>query len=177
MQPPEIIETQRLRLRQPRMEDADTIFQSYTQDPEVVKYLTWRPHKNIEETRAFLGGILKRAENSTKFPYAIERKSDGQLLGMLEIRLDGHMADAGYVLAKAYWGKGYMTEALKAVVDRSLDQVAIYRFWSLCDVANPASARVMEKAGLKREGILLRRIIHPNISDEPRDVYCYSIVK
>lgn len=159
------------------MEDADKIFHSYTQDPEVVKYLTWRPHKSIEETRGFLQSILKRGQNETKFPYVIERKTDNHLLGMFEIRLDGQMADMGYVLAKPHWGKGYMTEAVKAFVEWGLTQDGIFRIWSICDTENPASAKVMEKAGMKCEGILRRRIIHPNVSDEPRDVYCYSIVK
>jgi hypothetical protein len=53
----------------------------------------------------------------------------------------------------------------------------IFRVWALCDVDNLASARVMEKVGMQREGILRRWILHPNLSDEPRDVYCYSVVK
>lgn len=177
MKPPEIFETPRLRSRPPRMEDAEPIFESYAQDLDVVKYLIWRPHKNIGETRAFLRSILKISENSAKFPYVIDRKSDGKLLGMFEIRLDGHMADMGYVLAKTHWGQGYMTEATQAFVDWALAQSGIYRIWSICDIENLASAKVMEKVGMQREGILRRQIIHPNISDEPRDVYCYSIVK
>ena len=153
MKPPEIIETTRLRLRPPKMEDADKIFLGYAQDPEVVKYLTWHPHKNIEETRNFLESLLKIPENNTKFTYVIDRKPDGQLLGMFEIRLDGYMADVGYVLAKTYWRKGYMTEALKAFVDWGLAQSGIFRIWSICDIDNPGSARVMEKVGMKREGI------------------------
>ena len=58
-----------------------------------------------------------------------------------------------------------------------LAQPEIFRIGSVCDVENPASARVMEKAGMQREGILRRWIIHPQMSDQPRDCYCYSIVK
>jgi len=55
MKPPEIIETQRLRLRPPVMAGADVIFTEYAQDAEVAKYMIWRPHKNIKETRDFVG--------------------------------------------------------------------------------------------------------------------------
>ncbi len=58
-----------------------------------------------------------------------------------------------------------------------LAQNGLVRLWSICDIDNPASGRVMEKAGMKLEGILPSKISHPNLSDEPRDVYCYSIVK
>jgi RimJ/RimL family protein N-acetyltransferase len=70
-----------------------------------------------------------------------------------------------------------MPEAARAIVDWGLSQNAIFRIWALCDVDNLASARVMEKIGMEKEGILRRCIIHPNVSDDPRDVYCYSMVK
>jgi RimJ/RimL family protein N-acetyltransferase len=58
-----------------------------------------------------------------------------------------------------------------------LKQQAIFRIWAVCDVDNAASARVMEKAGMQREGVLRRWSVHPNISAEPRDSFCYAIVK
>jgi ribosomal-protein-alanine N-acetyltransferase len=177
MRPPKEFVTPRLRLRTPRLEDAEAIFKNYAQDPEVVKFLTWEPHQSVEQTRAFLQVILNGSQAAVQFPYVIELRPDGPLLGMIECRREGTMADLGCVLAKVHWGKGYMTEAVKALVDWGLSQNDIFRIWSMCDLENPASARVMEKAGMTREGILRRRMIHPNVSDEPRDVYCYSIVK
>jgi [ribosomal protein S5]-alanine N-acetyltransferase len=70
-----------------------------------------------------------------------------------------------------------MTEIVKKLADWALKRGGIYRVWSVCDVDNRASARVMEKAGMRREGILRRWSMHPTISDEPRDSYCYSITK
>jgi RimJ/RimL family protein N-acetyltransferase len=80
----------------------------------------------------------------------------------------------GYVIARAEWGKGYATEALRAVIEDGLAQPEITRVAAVCDVENLASARVMEKASMVKEGILVRHMVHPNISDEPRDVYSYS---
>jgi len=107
----------------------------------------------------------------------IVRKSDHELVGMLELRIDHWRADLGYVIAQEYWGNGYATEVTKSVVEWALMQADIFRVWATCDVENPASARVLEKAGMQREGILRRFTVHPNISDEPRDSYCYSAVK
>ena len=59
----------------------------------------------------------------------------------------------------------------------ALSQYGIWRLWSVCDVENAGSARVMEKAGLSREGLLRRWIIHPNLSDEPRDCFVLAKVK
>jgi RimJ/RimL family protein N-acetyltransferase len=70
-----------------------------------------------------------------------------------------------------------MTEAVRVVVDWLLSQPDIYRVFATCDVDNPASAKVMEKAGTKYEGLLRRYMIHPNISAEPRDCLMYARVK
>jgi ribosomal-protein-alanine N-acetyltransferase len=107
----------------------------------------------------------------------MELKSDGTLMGMLEMRLVGYKADFGYGIARQYWGNGYTTEAVQALVQWALDQEEIYRVWAVCDLENIGSARVLEKAGLEREGILRRYSIHPLLSSEPRDCYSYSIVK
>lgn len=70
-----------------------------------------------------------------------------------------------------------MTEAVRAVVDWAIGQPEMHRVWAVCDVDNKASARVLEKAGMEREGILRRWSIHPNISEFPRDCICYAKVK
>ena len=70
-----------------------------------------------------------------------------------------------------------MTEALLEVVDWAMRQDSIWRIGAVCDIENPASARVMEKAGLRREGILRRWIIHPNIGSEPRDCFSYAKIR
>jgi ribosomal-protein-alanine N-acetyltransferase len=177
MRPPKIIETPRLTLRPPLAPDAEAIFSGYAQDAEVTKYLIWRPHKNVEETRDFVRHCMLAWEDGSTFPWIITRKDDGRLIGMIESRVKEFGINIGYVLARAQWGCGYMPEAARAVVDWGLSQDGIFRVWALCDVDNIASARVMEKVGMQREGILRRSIIHPNVSDDPRDVYCYSVVK
>ena len=177
MKPPKTFETARLVLRLPRMHDAESIFNKYAQDPEVSKYLFWRPHENIEITREFLRRCIRCWEDETAFPWIITLKAYSSLLGMIELRVNRYQADFGYGIARPYWGNGYTTEAVIAVVDWAIEQESIFRVWAICDIENAASARVLEKAGLQREGILRRFTIHPNIRNEPRDCFCYSIVK
>ena len=73
--------------------------------------------------------------------------------------------------------RGLMTEVLTEVVNWALNQPGIFRIGAVCDVENIGSARVMEKAGMTREGLLRRYSVHPNVGPEPRDVFIYAIVK
>ena len=174
---PDTVETPRLHLRRPVPTDADRIFQAYAQDPEVTRYLVWVPHTTVETTRKFIDFCQDRWANSLAFPYVLTRKEDGELLGMIEIRPNGHRADFGYVLARSYWGNGLMPEAIAALAKITLGLPTIYRMEATCDVQNTASARVLEKSGFSREGLLRRYIIHPNISAEPRDSLLYARTK
>jgi RimJ/RimL family protein N-acetyltransferase len=104
-------------------------------------------------------------------------KPDDRLVGMIGCRFDQQGASLGYALARKLWGNGYMSEAVSAVADWALAQEALHRVWAVCDTANGASARVMERAGMTREGILRRWLAFPNISDTPRDCFVYSRIR
>lgn len=177
LQIPTSFESERLRLRKPLLEDAAAIFEGYAADPEVTRYLLWAPHRSVADTRGFLARCLSVWELGSAYPYIIERREDGQLLGMIEMRVTDFAVDLGYVLARPSWGQGIMSEAARALVEWAIAQPGIYRVWAYCDVDNGASARVMEKAGMEYEGTLRRYSRHPNASDEPRDVLVYARVK
>ena len=177
MRPPDTFETERLRLRVPVFSDAQRIFDTYARDPDATRYLIWQPHKTIEETHIFLKRCAEGRLNGNDFPWAVTLKESSELIGMVGLRLNGFKADIGYVLARPYWGKGFATEAVRAILSWALAQPEVYRVWAMCDVDNLASARVLEKVGMKREGVMRRSQIHPGISAEPRDSYCYAIVK
>jgi [ribosomal protein S5]-alanine N-acetyltransferase len=174
MKSPQTLETERLLLRQPTNKDIVAIFEQYARDLEVTKYLSWQPHKSIKETENYINRCILVWANNSAFPYVLVQKENARLIGMIEIRIDKHKADFGYVLAKPEWGKGFMSEAMQVLTDWALRQDKIYRVWAVCDVENIASARVMEKVGMQREGLLKRWLIHPNVSKEPRDCYCYA---
>ncbi len=177
MKTPKLVETLHLILRKPRMDDAPAIFAGWTQDTEVTRYLTWRPHQRLEQTEEFIRGCLSAWEGETRFPYVITCKENDTPIGMIDPRIESHQVGIGYVMNKAYQRNGYMTEATCAIIDWTFQQPSIYRVYATTDVENIASRRVMEKAGMQCEGVLRKYVIHPNISDVPRDCYMYAIVK
>ena len=175
--PPKSLKTDRLSLRKAKLADAEAIFRQYATDPEVTKYVSWRAHRNLEETRDYMRMCSLAWDVGKAFHWVIECVADKQVMGMMIARVDAEKWELGYVLARQHWGQGFMTEALKGLIAWALKEKNIYRVWAVCDVDNLASARVMEKSGMQREGVLRRWSVHPNLSPEPRDSYCYAIVK
>lgn len=170
-------ETDRLIVRPPRLEDAPALFRNYTQDAEVTKYLTWEPHTNIGQTLEWVEYCASKDGDPDAIILALCDKASDEAIGMLEFRIDGFKAEFGYVLAKRFWGRGLMTEAMRPALAHVFDLPRVYRIWAVHDVDNPASGKVMQKLGLIFEGVIRRFTIHPNVSAEPRDVRMYSLVK
>ena len=177
MKPPERIETERLVLRKLRLDDAPAVFAGWTQDKEVTRFLTWRPHQTIEQTKEFIQSCLSAWGYESRFPCMITLKENDEIVGMIDPRIEGSKVGIGYVAAHSHWGKGYVTEATRAIIAWAFQQSLIYRVYATTDVENVASRRVLEKVGMQCEGVLRKYIIHPNISDVPRDSYIYAIVK
>ena len=174
---PDTFQTTRLMLRPIAPEDAGPIFDSYAQDPDVARYVTWRPHRSRNDTTAFIDLCLATPADAAR-TYVLVNRQDRTIRGIFGLRQTApHRLEFGYALARRWWGQGLMTEALIEVVHWALRQPAIFRISAVCDVENIGSARVMEKAGLAREGVLRRWLVHPNISDEPRDCFSYARVR
>lgn len=170
---PDVMGTRRLILRKPRVDDAYLIFSAYAKDQEVTRYLTWKPHSSVEETLEFVHRAIDAWDKEEAYTWIITLRESSEVIGSIDLRVESN-ANLGYVLAKPYWNLGYMTEAVRAVVAWAIEQDSVDRVWAVCDVENLASARVLEKAGLLREGILHHWIVLPNRSIEPRDCYCYA---
>lgn len=177
MRLPDTITTARLRLRPAAIEDAEALFEGWGRDPEVARYLTWRPYDDVALVRAYLVDAVDARARGVRYLWSIELRDSGRLVGQISAVPEGPRVNLGWVLGRAWWGRGLMTEAVRAVAETALGEPTVFRVWAVADVDNPASARVMEKAGMTYEGTLRRWIVHPNISDEPRDVLCYAKVR
>lgn len=176
--PPESFTTDRLIARMPRPADAAAVFAAYASDPVATRYLTWKPYATVEPLAEFFAKQPARwGDSDRQCNYLLCPKDTDTPIGSISVNLiEPGKALFGYVLGRAHWGKGYMTEALRYLVDWALAQPEIHRAWAFCDIDNPASARVMEKAGMVREGILRRWHVAPNISAEPRDcIVCAKV--
>ncbi|MGE5179254.1 MAG: GNAT family N-acetyltransferase [Bacteroidota bacterium] len=174
--PPEHFDTKRLHLRRPTPADAADVFE-YASDPEVTRYLGFPTHRSLETSEGFLRSLPPPGPDSDRFAWAITLLGSDRLIGVVEIRIRATRADVGYVLTRRCWGQGYMTEAVSPIVEWAREQGSIHRVWATCDVENRASARVLEKVGMQREGILRQWEVNPNMGNAARDHYCYSIVR
>jgi [ribosomal protein S5]-alanine N-acetyltransferase len=165
------IATARLVLRRLTADDAEAIF-TYAGDSEATRYMSWPKHRSLDDTRRFIEFALAHWEHQGIGAYLIER--DGVVVGSTGLDPDGReRALTGYILARHAWGCGYATEACHAMMQlgRSL---GFLRIGAQCHVDHLASARVLEKSGMRFEGILQRQIVLPNLSDELQDVRSYA---
>lgn len=173
-----ILRTDRLILRPPTLDDAEGLFHAYASDPEVTRFLRWTPKASAEEVRDFLVTAVTNSGQGIELHWVLETREGHSPIGMITAWYsEEHGAEVGFVLSRKEWGRGYMSEAAAAVVDWLLEQPSVFRVWAYCDCENAASARVLEKVGLEKEGLLRRWTVHPNISTEPRDAFIYSKVR
>lgn len=153
------IETERLILRPFRVSDAEQMFYNWASDSEVTKYLTWSPHENAAFTKKLLEDWVSHYTDESYYQWCIELKESSQAIGSIGVVkiLDYiEAASMGYCIGKAYWRKGIMTEALRAVIKFLFDEVEVNRIHAAHDTDNPASGLVMKKCGMKYEGTLIQ---------------------
>jgi RimJ/RimL family protein N-acetyltransferase len=162
------LSTPRLRLRRPQRADAALIFTDFGADPEVMRFLAWRPHASLPDAEAALARRLERLANGVEYSWILESSPDGTALGLISAWQEGALLELGFALARSCWGRGLMREAVAAVCDWAFATGAVRRVWASCDIENTASARVLEKAGLASRGRFERAIVRPNLGPEPR---------
>ena len=166
--------TDRLRLRRPQLADAEAVFAAYANDARVTRYVTWTAHEDVAETREYLATVARQWADGSQYVWLLEQHDTGAVVGAISACDGAHGISIGFVLGLRHWGRGLMSEAARALVADAVGQPAVYRVWATHDVDNPASGRVMANAGMVREGLLRRWLIHPNISNEPRDAVAYA---
>jgi RimJ/RimL family protein N-acetyltransferase len=174
---PAQFQTDRLTLRWQEMTDAEAMLARYTSDVSVCRFMSWRPHQSLSETEDFIRRGIDERELGSVYNWLIFLRQDESLLGSIGFGVRPHQVQFGYCLARDAWGNGYATEAALKVVEVALEDAAIWRVQAYCDVEHPASARVLEKAGLNLEGTLKKYIVLPNLGEVPRDVLIYARVR
>ena len=171
-----LIKTERLILKDLSMEDLEGFFE-YASNKEVGTRSTWKPHESLEESREILGEFV----DSKEF-FSIYTREDGKFIGIVGLHEDElkrmpkeKCREIGYGLHYDYWGKGYMAEASKEVIKFAFENLGLELITGYTSKENKRSKRVLEKIGLKYEG-LLRKAWH-NYKGDYRDRYCYSILR
>lgn len=150
------LETERLLLRPPELRDAVAITR-WMSDYDVAKNLTRAPHPYSEDdARRFVARVTDQMARRQAHVFAIVRKDDWRLIGCTGLHLDEGRNEIGYWLGKPYWNRGYATEALQrllAFAFRELRLACVMAGWFY---DNPASGRVLEKAGFLPGGTEVR---------------------
>jgi RimJ/RimL family protein N-acetyltransferase len=151
----EVTRTERLLLRDLKEADWHSIHY-YASDPEVVRYMNWGPNTQ-EETKAFIQRALAGQNEKPRRNYtlAIVARNENTLIGGCSIYVsnpENREGWIGYCFNRLFWGQGYATETAKALVDFGFNRLSLHRIFATCDPANTASAHVLEKVGMKREG-------------------------
>ncbi len=149
----------------------------YASDPEVVRYMEWGPNTE-EESRIFVRRAIagQRQEPRRDCGFAIVLRTEEKLIGgcgVFRSKPDSREGWLGYCLNRRFWGRGYATEAAAALLAFGFRELKLHRIFATCDVANAASARVMEKVGMAREGRLRE---HKQVKGKWRDSYVYAIL-
>lgn len=173
----EVTRTERLLLRDLMEADWQSVH-SYASDPEVVRYMNWGPNTE-EETKGFIQRALAGQNEKPRRNYtvAIVVRNENELIGGCSIcvsNVDNREGWIGYCLNRHFWGKGYATETANALVDFGFDKLSLHRIFATCDPANTASAHVLEKIGMKREGRIRE---HMWAKGKWRDSLLYAILE
>lgn len=147
------MQTQRLILRDITASDFDCMHRLRTH-PEVTRYMDYIQSESEQDTRDWVQGTMHHNALVPRqsFNLTIVRQAENAILGWIglgyaEDTTYGEL-DFGYALLPEYWGQGYATEALRAILSLGFERFPVQAIAGECDAANLASARVMEKAGM-----------------------------
>lgn len=172
------INTERLLLRRVKLDDAENMFAGWSNDKEIIRYMTWNAYDKTEQAKRFIAFCLE--QNNTQedacawaaelavfcleqyetgedvYRWTIELKEEGKAVGMIDVADSFPKIKAAqieYALSRAYWSKGIMSEALTAVIAYLFENTDYNRIEAAHHVNNPASGKVMQKSGMRFEGI------------------------
>ena len=144
------ISTPRLTLRPICMDDLEARH-AYCSDPENTRYMMFLPNASLEETEAFIREAVAEMAKPEPKCYEFTIFLDGAQIGGANIETHGEgQWTLGWILDKRYWGRGYATEAVRALMDWARGSLTVRRFTAYCDSENAASYRLMERLGMRR---------------------------
>lgn len=170
------LETERLILRAPTMEDVEWFF-SLRSDEEFMKYMHRPVIKEMSEAQAFVQNFLDRAESETGLQWVLEEKASGQPVGYAgPWRWDSknNTGELGYGLDLNHVGKGFMREAVAACIKYGFEHMNLERIEAWMEDENRGSRKVVEANGMQREATLRHYVLHDG---KYRNLYIYSILR
>lgn len=174
------IETDRLVLREHKLEDLEGLH-ALLSNAENTYFIQDLRTNTLDESRLNLFEAMKEShlDHRTKVFLAIEEKSSGDYVGEIGYTIiaraeAGAVAEMGYFILKQYWGKGYVTEAAKALLDYAFNDGGLIKIETGCNKMNRASEKIMIKLGMTKEAEL---VMHSVVDGKLYDRVCYRMLK
>lgn len=171
-----VITTPRLVLRWISENDIDGLYDVFS-DPQVMRYWSTPPLPNREAAAAMQREIAEGNLRETMIKWGLALRESNQVIGtttLFNLNLDNGRAELGYAMGRAYWGKGYMHEALQALLSHAFEVLELRRLEADVDPRNAASIRTLERLGFQREGFLRERW---HVNGEIQDALFYGLLR
>ena len=170
------IDASRIRLRWISEKNTDAFYAIYS-NPEVMRYWSTPPLSDREAAGKLISEIHDLFQRRMILKWGIALRSDDRLIGsitLFNLSFPHRRAEIGYALAREYWGQGYMTEALMALLQYTFADLDLHRIEADVDPRNTASIKTVERLGFKREGILRERW---QVNGEIQDAFFFGLLK
>jgi [ribosomal protein S5]-alanine N-acetyltransferase len=171
-----ILEAKRVRLRPMVESDIDALFAIFS-NPEVMRYWSFTPLTTRDEAAALLSDTHERFKAHSLLKWGVALRETDALIGtatLINFDFTNHRAEIGYVLGRAFWGNGYISEALHALLDFAFAELEMHRIEADVDPRNAASIRTLERLGFQREGYLRERW---QVGGEIQDALFYGLLR
>jgi ribosomal-protein-alanine N-acetyltransferase len=156
--------------------DIDALYTIFS-NVEVMRYWSTPAIPDRNAAAAILREVHDGFQKRTVLKWGIARRTDDALLGtvtLYNLDLDHRRAEMGYALDRAHWGRGYMQEALHALLEFSFNVLDLHRIEADVDPRNAASIRTLERLGFQREGYLRERW---QVNGEIQDALFYGLLR
>lgn len=148
------LKTERLILRREKLEDAEILYKFLGCDAEMSKYTGWNPYITLVSARKKIEEDIRNSENKDFYSWVIQFKDEiVGTIGAYDYEPQTNNIEIGYSIFRNAWGKGYATEALSEVIRYLFEEKSMNKVHAWCHMENTASQKVLEKVGMKREGI------------------------
>jgi len=170
------ITTPRLIMRWASEDDVDALYEVFS-DPRVMRYWSSGPLPNREAAAAMQRDIAEGNRQDTMWKWGLALRETNKLIGtvtLFHLNLSNGRAEIGYAMGSAYWGNGYMNEALTALIIHAFDVLNLRRLEADVDPRNTPSVRTLERLGFQREGLLRERW---HVGGELQDALFYGLLR
>jgi RimJ/RimL family protein N-acetyltransferase len=173
---PATLTTPRLLMRPPRQEDANALFAMWS-DADAMRYFSFAAMTNLDQARDRIARVMKTSAEGKDFVCMVESRVTGEVLGdcaLFNANEQCRRAEIGFSLQRKHWGRGHMTEAASALIEHGFGPLNLRRIEADIDPRNVASARLLERLGFIREGLLRERWI---VGDEVSDSALFGLLE